>query len=163
MRSATSFFLLARIHIVDNSVIRLMLFTTPSFYIFGLVFFVASIASTKNLQDDTVLIQNEFVTCYSDRLRVHSYYFPVGDKTIRYEDIQSCELLRHEQLNFFQMKCWGMAFSPIWWPLDWLRQWREYYLIIEANQWPKIGITMNDRDIVDVYGLIKQKMAAKLN
>ncbi len=51
-----------------------------------------------------------------------------------------------------------MAFSSVWWPSDMRRQWREYYIILSANRWPEIGLTMNDYDTLRVYNLIRQKM-----
>jgi hypothetical protein len=67
-------------------------------------------------------------------------------------------MLGSKDLSFYQVKTWGMALSPVWWPLDIRRSWREYYIIIDANQWPKIGLTMNDNDTIKVYQLIKKKM-----
>ncbi len=103
------------------------------------------------------LISNGFVTCYSDRLVIHLYYFPYGNKTIRYNDIQSCELLPMHDLSIFKSKTWGMALSPIWWHSDIRRFCRKYYILLDANQWPKIGITMDDQDIANVYHLIEEK------
>ena len=108
-------------------------------------------------KSDYPVISNNFVTCYSDRLAIHWYYFPFGNKTIKYKDIKSCELLRMHDLSTLKIKIWGMALSPIWWPCDWRRHFREYYILLDTNQWPKIGITMNDNDIINVYKLIKQK------
>src|SRR5947209_6241557 len=104
------------------------------------------------------IISNSFVTCYSDRLVINLYYFPFGNKTIKYSDIQSCELLRMSDLSVFKRKIWGMAFSPVWWHPDMRRHFREYYIILDTNQWPKIGITMDDNDIINVYKLIKQNI-----
>jgi hypothetical protein len=131
------------------------MFLLSLFYIFGLTFIFNPILSTNS---DSIVIENGFVTCYSDRLVIHFYYFPFGDKTIQYNNINSCELLRNEDLSLFKTKSWGMAFSFVWWPLDIHRLWREYYIIIDANQWLKIGLTMNDNDTLKVYQLIKQKM-----
>ncbi len=132
-----------------------MMFTLFLLYVFGFTFIFDPILSTDS---NSILIENGFVTCYSDRLVIHFYYFPFGDKTIRYDNINSCELLRHEDLSFFQTKSWGMAFSSVWWPSDMRRQWREYYIILSANRWPEIGLTMNDYDTLRVYNLIRQKM-----
>ena len=96
-----------------------MMYTLCLFYTFCLIFIVEPIFSIKNIADsDPILIQNGFVTCYTDRLVIHLYYFPFGAKTIEYNHIRSCELLRRDNLSFFETKCWGMAFSPIWWHLD---------------------------------------------
>ncbi|UJR16567.1 hypothetical protein I4U23_003468 [Adineta vaga] len=123
------------------------------FHIIGILILIGSIVSSGK-DSDPILIENTFVTCYSDRLVIHFYYFPFGSKTIKYENIRSCELLQHDQLNMFQTKCWGMAFSPIWWHLDIQRQWRKYYLVLDGTQWPKIGITMDDDDTIKVYNLL---------
>ncbi len=104
------------------------------------------------------IISNEFVKCYSDHLVIHLYYFPYGNKTIKYKNIRSCELLRMSDLNILQTKGWGMGLSSIWWHCDLSRGGREYYILLDTNKWPKIGITMNDNDIIGVYNLIKQKM-----
>jgi hypothetical protein len=106
---------------------------------------------------DRPIISNDFVTCYADRLVIHLYYFPYGDKTIRYKDIQSCELHPIRVLGPFKTKTWGMALSPIWWHSDLRRHYREYCIILDTNHWPKIGITMDDNDINNVYELIKQE------
>jgi hypothetical protein len=86
------------------------------------------------------------------------YYFPYGDKTIKYKDIQSCKLLKLCDLSILKYKTWGMAFSHIWWPSDIRRYSRKYYIILDVNQWLKIGLTMDDKDITDVYKLIQQKI-----
>ncbi|CAF1290760.1 unnamed protein product [Rotaria sordida] len=104
------------------------------------------------------IISNSFVTCYPDRLVIHLYYFPYGNKTIKYTDIQSCELLRIADLSILKRKMWGMALSSVWWHADFHRHWREYYILLDTNQWLKIGITMNDDDIINVYKLIKEKI-----
>jgi hypothetical protein len=111
-------------------------------------------STTKSEQP---IISNGFVTCYSDHLVIHLYYFPYGNKTIKYSDIQSCELLKLCDLSILKYKAWGMALSSIWWHSDFHRSSREYYIILDTNNWPKIGITMNDNDIINVYELIKQK------
>jgi hypothetical protein len=104
------------------------------------------------------IIENSFVTCYSDRLVVHLYYFPIGSKTIKYKDIQSCELISMRDLGFSKFRMWGLALSPIWWHADFHRHSREYCIILDANQWPKIGLTMHDDEIKNVHELIKQHM-----
>ncbi|CAF1608738.1 unnamed protein product [Rotaria sp. Silwood1] len=109
-------------------------------------------------QSDEPIISNGFVTCYLDRLVIHLYYFPYGNKTIKYSDIKSCELLRMRDLSIFKCKIWGMALSSVWWHSDLRRHCREYYILLDANQWPKIGITMDDNDIINVYKLIKEKI-----
>jgi hypothetical protein len=108
-------------------------------------------------KSDHPLISNGFVTCYSDHLVIHLYYFPYGDKTVKYSDIQSCELIPMREIPFYKIKMWGMALSPIWWHSDLRRHFREFCIILDANQWPKIGLTMDDKDLVDVYKLIKEK------
>jgi hypothetical protein len=109
-------------------------------------------------ESEQPILSNGFVKCYSDRLVIHLYYFPYGNKTIKYSDIQSCELLQMRDLSIFKYKTWGMALAPIWWHSDWRRYGRKYYIILDTNHWPKIGLTMDDNDIIDVYNLIKQKM-----
>lgn len=104
------------------------------------------------------IISNGFVTCYSDRLVIHLYYFPFGNKTIKYRNIQSCELLRMSDLGILKRKMWGMGLSSIWWHSDMHRNSREYYILLDTNHWPKIGITMDDDDITNVYKLIKDNM-----
>jgi len=140
------------------------MFTSFLFYIFSFTFIIGdSILNTENVTDsDSILIQNSFVTCYINHFVIHLYYFPYGYKTIKYSDIRSCELLRNDDLNLFQTKCWGMALSPVWWHADLRREWREYLIILDANQWPKIGLTMDDHDTIKVYKLIKQKMGLTL-
>ncbi|CAF3433162.1 unnamed protein product, partial [Rotaria sp. Silwood2] len=64
-------------------------------------------------------------------------------------------------LSIFKCKMWGMALSSVWWHSDFRRHWREYYIILDTNQWPKIGITMDDNDIINVYKLIKEKLDEK--
>jgi hypothetical protein len=109
-------------------------------------------------ESEQPIISNNFVKCYSDRLVIDLYYFPYGNKTVKYKNIQSCKLLKMHDLSIFKYKAWGMGLSPIWWPSDIRRFWRKYYIILDANQWPQIGITMDDKDIIDVYELIQQKI-----
>ena len=113
---------------------------------------------TSTTKSEQSIISNGFVTCYSDHLIIHLYYFPFGNKTIKYKDIQTCDLLPMKDLSFFKRKMWGMALAPIWWHSDMRRNSREYYILLDANQWPKIGITMDDEDINNVYQLIKKNM-----
>ncbi len=49
---------------------------------------------------------------------------------------------------------------PVWWHADFYRQGREHYIILDVNQWPKIGMTMDDDDTIKVYNLIKQEMTS---
>ena len=35
---------------------------------------------------------------------------------------------------------------------------REFYIILDTNNWLKIGITMDDNDIIHVFNLIKQRI-----
>ena len=128
-----------------------------TFRIFVVITFVFTPIVSES-QSSEILFQNGFVTCYADRLVVHFYYFPYGDKTIEYKNIRSCDLLSEKDLNFFQIKSWGMALSSIWWPLDIRRQWRTSFIVIDANQWPKIGLTMDDQQTLEVYRLIRQKL-----
>ena len=104
------------------------------------------------------LISNSFVTCYSDYLVIHFYYFPFGNKKVKYSQIRSCELHSMDNLDFFDYKLWGMTLSPVWWHCDMSRLGRKNYILLDANQWPFIGLTMDDNDIMNVYNLIKLKM-----
>jgi hypothetical protein len=112
----------------------------------------------STMDSDTVLFSNGFVKCYSDRLVIHLYYFPFGNKTVQYKQIQSCELLEMRDLAFSKSKLWGMALAPIWWHADFSRYSRRYYILLDVNQWPQIGLTMDDEDIVKVYKILKNKM-----
>lgn len=125
-----------------------------------ILFFLESMALLAKADGDPILFKNDYITCYSDHLVIPFYYFPYGSKTIEYKNIRSVELLDANDLSFFKTKTWGMALSPIWWPLDIRRQWRKHYLIIDANQWPKIGVTMDDEDTLKVYKLIRPKIAS---
>ncbi|CAF1195556.1 unnamed protein product [Adineta steineri] len=110
------------------------------------------------IDSKTPLFANEFVTCYSDYLIIHLYYFPFGNKKIKYNNIRLCELRLTDDISLLNYKLWGMALTPIWWHCDMSRLGRKYYILLDANQWPLIGITMNDNDIEYVYNLIKQKI-----
>lgn len=147
MRNMTYLFFFIHFFLVKTNT-RIIMLTLRIFSVITLILIFHSI-------DGEILFQNGFVTCYSDRLVIPFYYFPYGDKTIEYKNIRSCDLLDAKQLSFFEVKSWGMAFSSIWWPLDIRRQWRKYYIVIDANQWPRIGLTMDDEQIHQVYKLIK--------
>lgn len=110
------------------------------------------------INTDCPLISNSFVTCYTDYLRIHLYYFPFGSKKVKYCEIRSCELLPMNDLGLFESKLWGMSLSPIWWPCDMNRLGRNNYILLDANQWPKIGLTMDDNDTFSVYHLIRAKI-----
>jgi hypothetical protein len=113
----------------------------------------------KSIADSNVpLISNGFVTCYSDYLVIHWYYFPFGNKKIKYSDIRSCEFRSTHDMDIFTFKHWGMAFSPIWWHCDMKRLSRQHYILLDTNQWPKIGLTMDDNDTINVCNLIRQKI-----
>jgi hypothetical protein len=111
----------------------------------------------KDNHSNEILFSNNFVKCYSDHLVIDLYYFPYGNKKVKYNQIQSCELISMREMPFYKKKMWGMALSPIWWHSDLRRHFREFCIILDANQWPKIGLTMDDKDLVDVYKLIKEK------
>jgi hypothetical protein len=114
----------------------------------------------KSIVDSTrPLISNSFVRCYSDYFIIHLYYFPFGNKKILYSQIRSCELHSTDDLGLFDYKLWGMPLSPVWWHCDMRRLARKNYILLDANQWPLIGLTMDDNDIIYVYNFIKQKMS----
>jgi hypothetical protein len=113
----------------------------------------------KVVDSDRPLMSNGFVTCYSDYLRVHLYYFPFGSKKIKYSSIRSCDFRSTNDIGMFEYKLWGMSLSPIWWHCDMNRLGRKYYILLDASQWPQIGLTMDDNDTIQVYNLIKQKMS----
>ena len=112
-------------------------------------------------KSEPAVISNDSVTCYSDRLVIHLYYFPYGSKTIKYEDIRSCQLLPLRRLNRLKYKKWGMGLSPIWWHSDVQRYYRNYYLLLDTNHWPYIGVTMDDKDILNVFELIQSGAQSK--
>ena len=116
-----------------------------------------------NANSDTILFSNSTVTCYSDRLVIHYYYFPIGHKTIKYNQIQSCALLEMRDLSFLKTKLWGMGLSSIWWHADFYRDSRRYCLLLDANQWPQIGLTMDDDDLLKVDKLVKNKLGMTMN
>jgi hypothetical protein len=105
-----------------------------------------------------IIFSNNFVKCYSDHLVIDLYYFPYGDKKVKYNEIHSCQLIPMREMGFLKIKMWGMALSPIWWHSDLHRLSRENCIILDTNHWPKIGLTMDDNDIIIVYKLIKDKM-----
>ena len=51
-----------------------------------------------------------------------------------------------------------MALAPIWWHCDLRRHLRQSCVLLDANQWPQIGLTMDDKDTALVYHLIKQRL-----
>lgn len=112
----------------------------------------------SSVDSNIPLIENDFVKCYSDYLSINLYYFPYGNKKVKYENIRSCDLLSTDDMDLFNCKHWGMALSPIWWHCDMKRLGRKHYILIDANQWPKIGLTMDDNDIINVYNFIRQKI-----
>src|SRR5689334_15926225 len=107
---------------------------------------------------DTIIFSNDFVKCYSDYFVICLYYFPFGSKIVHYDKIQSCELLEMHDLGCGSSKLWGMSLSPIWWHCDFSRYSRRYYILLDANQWPKIGLTMDDDDAVKVYNILENKI-----
>jgi hypothetical protein len=111
-----------------------------------------------NVDSNAPLISNGFVTCYSDYFVIHWYYFPFGTKKVKYSDIRSCDFESTDNMDLLSFKHWGMALSPIWWHCDMKRLSRKYFILIDANQWPKIGLTMDDNDIINVFNLIRQKI-----
>lgn len=126
------------------------------------MFSIASVTHTQTMEnkvESNPLIKNGFVTCYSDYLRIHLYYFPYGDKKVKYSEIRSCELLSMDELGIFSSKLWGMALTPVWWHCDMKRSGRKNYIILDVNKWPKIGLTMDDDDTIRVYHLIREKMS----
>lgn len=119
-------------------------------------------AAESDLSDsNAILFANKYVTCYEDHIVINMYYFPAGNKKVKYSDMKSCELLSGEQLGFSKVKMWGMALSPIWWHADFHRHSRDHYIVLDINSWPKIGLTMDDSETPMVYKLIKEKMDSK--
>ncbi|CAF4261515.1 unnamed protein product [Rotaria sp. Silwood2] len=106
------------------------------------------------------LISNSFVTCYSDYLVIHLYYFPFGNKKVKYSDIRLCEFHSTDELDIFSYKLWGMSLTPVWWHCDMKRFMRKNYILLDKNHWPLIGLTMDDNILINVYNLIKEKMSS---
>lgn len=110
------------------------------------------------MKSDQPIIANDHVKCYSNYFVIPLYYFPFGKKKVKYSDVLSCELHETKDTHIFEQKLWGMSLSPIWWHCDMNRYSRKYYIVINGNQWPLIGLTMDDRDIINVFNFIQQKM-----
>jgi len=108
------------------------------------------------------IISNDYVTCYETELQIHKYYFPFGlRKHVAYSEIKSCELRdMRDDIGFWAVKLWGQGLSNIWWHNDWSRYSRKKCIIIDTNHWPKIGLTMDDKEIEQVYKFIQHKMSA---
>lgn len=68
----------------------------------------------KKINPDQPLIKNSYVTCYSDYICIHWYYFPFGNKKVKYCEIQLCELRSVNDLGVFSSKHWGMSLTPVW-------------------------------------------------
>jgi hypothetical protein len=107
-----------------------------------------------------VLFSNRFVTVTTDEIVVETYYFPFGNK--KHIPISKvARALVKPNPGLLHMKHWGMALSKIWWPLDWSRHSRERYIHIEVEgSWVAVGITMDDAEIDQAIGAIRQAMAA---
>jgi hypothetical protein len=104
------------------------------------------------------IFSNGFVTCFQDFMFIHWYYFPFGKKRVNYSDIRTCELRPIAEESLLGIKTWGMALTPIWWHCDSKRFSRQNYVRMNVNQWPDIGLTMDDRELEQVYYLIRKQM-----
>ena len=70
------------------------------------------------------------------------YYFPIAtNKRISYDKIIGIEAGNVPDLGF-DKKTWGMALSPVWWPCDLERTFRDFYIILRLNSWPDCGLTL---------------------
>ncbi|CAF1284186.1 unnamed protein product [Didymodactylos carnosus] len=115
---------------------------------------------------------NPYISCYNDRLVVHNYDYPQGDKTLKYHEIHSCKFRLLKQLNFLEVKMIGMGFSYsstlqkqlIWWPRDLQRHSstkRKHCLILylKGNPYPnRIGVTMSEDQIEQIYEFIQNNL-----
>lgn len=106
------------------------------------------------------MFSNRFVTVTTDEIVVETYYFPFGNK--KHIPISKvARALVKPNPGLLHIKHWGMALSRIWWPLDWSRIARERYIHIEVEgSWVAVGITMDDAEIDQAIGAIRQAMAA---
>ncbi|CAF1264972.1 unnamed protein product [Didymodactylos carnosus] len=54
---------------------------------------------------------------------------------------------------------WGKGILlGLWWPCDVHRHSRKQYILIDTHHWPKIGLTMDDREIEQVYQFLKAQI-----
>jgi hypothetical protein len=68
---------------------------------------------------ETILYYDRYVSLTENTLTVHKYHFPFGTpKTIDRSDVAD---LKVTEMKWYETKTWGMAFSNVWWALDWSR------------------------------------------
>jgi len=66
----------------------------------------------SNLYDDGAIV------CGPDRLDIHSYYFPVGTKSVRYAEIQGLQRIEIKGVWSGKWRIWGTGNPRYWANLD---------------------------------------------
>lgn len=89
-----------------------------------------------------ILFEDDHMIITDKEIILKNYYFPLfTSKTIKLNEIKSFKL--YQPRSFFTMKSWGMAIDfEVWWHLDMKRKYNDRFaIVLNTNQWPKIGIT----------------------
>lgn len=75
------------------------------------------------MSEKKYLYEDDYVAVSQDEVKIKTYYFPTAQsKKVNYGDIKAVYWSR-QQFDFdIKTKSWGMAFTPVWWGCDMMRQ-----------------------------------------
>jgi hypothetical protein len=106
----------------------------------------------------TALYEDRHVTCDDEGMTIHRYYFPFGDKRVRYDAIRHVEERSMGPLTG-QLRIWGMGLAPYWFHLDGDRPRKNRCIVLDLGRTIQPVVTPEDVD--RVLGILKEKARGK--
>ncbi|KAJ2450019.1 hypothetical protein GGF42_004595 [Coemansia sp. RSA 2424] len=70
--------------------------------------------------ESTSLYEDKYLLVTKEGITIHRYYFPLmGDKFIRWEEIEYVKTAQELGVKWYAIKEWGTSISNIWWNCAW--------------------------------------------
>jgi hypothetical protein len=86
------------------------------------------------------------IVCGSDRLVIHAYYFPIGDKRIPYSQIQGLQRFEIHGIMTGKWRLWGTGNPRYWANLDTTRPRRTVGFVVDLGRRVSPIVTPADPD-----------------
>jgi hypothetical protein len=102
---------------------------------------------TRGTVSRTTLYEDKYITCDDDAITVRQYYFPLGTKRIRYDEIRWFDQRRIGMMTG-RYRIWGAGDPRYWFHLDATRPKKSKAIVIDKGDWVKAVITPDDPDAV---------------
>ncbi len=94
------------------------------------------------------LYADRLVEITDDAIIFRYYYFPAGNKRVRFDEIDYVRILRLGTLTG-KWRIWGSGDFRTWWPADWNRPSRDTgFLLVRKSKWTRIAFTVEDEETV---------------